>query len=186
MGRFIREAVENMDSALNISHRSFSDDQKSSINFNTSPTDSDTTLNNEKSEMKSSHEGNYNNNNDNNNNNTAFSDTWVDSSEGINKEVMPQNVPLRSRSVKKSKRRILSNSSDALKGSEGHAGSKMHCKAGTKMLIFSGHDSTMVPLLKAIGLYHGTYVKDVVCVMRVCCLIVIETHRENFITYGFN
>ena len=27
---------------------------------------------------------------------------------------------------------------------------------GTRMLIYSGHDSTMVPLLKAIGLYKGT------------------------------
>lgn len=29
---------------------------------------------------------------------------------------------------------------------------------GTKMLIYSGHDSTMVPLLKAIGLYNGNTV----------------------------
>jgi hypothetical protein len=28
-------------------------------------------------------------------------------------------------------------------------------QTGTKMLIYSGHDSTMVPLLKAIGLYNG-------------------------------
>jgi hypothetical protein len=29
--------------------------------------------------------------------------------------------------------------------------------AGTKILIYSGHDSTMVPLLGALGLYHGDW-----------------------------
>ena len=33
-------------------------------------------------------------------------------------------------------------------------------RSGTKMLIYSGHDSTMVPLLKAIGLYNGKIVRN--------------------------
>lgn len=33
--------------------------------------------------------------------------------------------------------------------------SSRRVNSGTKMLIYSGHDSTMVPLLKAIGLYNG-------------------------------
>ena len=182
MGRFIREAVENMDSALNITHKSGSDDQKSSININTSSTDGDITWNNERAEMRSSPEGS------NNNNHTAFSDTWVDSSEGANKVITPQSTtpidtPLKNRNDGQKRlkgtrnKRMLSNSSDALRGSDAHVINKMHCKAGTKMLIFSGHDSTMVPLLKAIGLYHGTYVKEVIRVMYLRYLILNQIYR---------
>jgi hypothetical protein len=37
--------------------------------------------------------------------------------------------------------------------------SSRRVNTGTKMLIYSGHDSTMVPLLKAIGLYNGNTVR---------------------------
>lgn len=157
MGRFIREAVENLDSALNISHRTFKDDQKSSIY--TSPTKNELPLNPERAAVKSSPE-------------VVNSDTWIDSGEGSNKYAAPQSgTPMdattrivgengKRNKRDRSKKRMLSNSSDAQRGSDGHSG-KMHCHAGTKMLIFSGHDSTMVPLLKAIGLYHGAYDKNI-------------------------
>jgi hypothetical protein len=47
-------------------------------------------------------------------------------------------------------------SRDSLGSSEGLKGGRRHVSPGARMLIYSGHDSTMVPLLKAIGLYRGT------------------------------
>ena len=42
-----------------------------------------------------------------------------------------------------------------LKSAEGAKGGRRSINPGTRMLIYSGHDSTMVPFLKAIGLYKG-------------------------------
>ena len=47
-------------------------------------------------------------------------------------------------------------SRDSAGSSEGLKGGRRHVSPGARMLIYSGHDSTMVPLLKAIGLYRGT------------------------------
>lgn len=47
-------------------------------------------------------------------------------------------------------------SRDAVGSTEGLRGGRRHVSPGARMLIYSGHDSTMVPLLKAIGLYRGT------------------------------
>jgi hypothetical protein len=47
-------------------------------------------------------------------------------------------------------------SRDSVGSSEGFKGGRRHVSPGARMLIYSGHDSTMVPLLKAIGLYRGT------------------------------
>lgn len=44
---------------------------------------------------------------------------------------------------------------DSIEGSKGGR-RDVSPSPGTRMLIYSGHDSTMVPLLKAIGLYKGT------------------------------
>ena len=44
---------------------------------------------------------------------------------------------------------------DSIEGSKGGR-RDVSPSPGTRMLIYSGHDSTMVPLLKAIGLYRGT------------------------------
>jgi hypothetical protein len=45
---------------------------------------------------------------------------------------------------------------DSVGSTEGLKGGRRHVSPGARMLIYSGHDSTMVPLLKAIGLYRGT------------------------------
>ena len=76
-------------------------------------------------------------------------DTTAKQKQSINTEKLDQQNYDSSKSIDHN---IFDNEMKNLSKSEFHS---KYVSTETKMLIYSGHDSTMVPLLRAIGLYHG-------------------------------
>lgn len=135
IGRFIREAVDNMDTAINYTTRSTqtSLSRSSSNGRRAARAMSENRENETASDSTDDIEtkGKSSSNNLTNITKASSEGTVMETVNRMNLMVDPS-------------------------GTEGvKSTSTRRVNSGTKMLIYSGHDSTMVPLLKAIGLYNG-------------------------------
>ena len=184
IGRFIGEAITNLDSATNytakedstisVNSRKLSDKIKNDVvrrqrfaehGTDTRPgTDSrvistddlasvasgtSTPTENGKSKNKNTNKHSSTNSNTDSTNVDTAVPTDIKQKQSINTEKLDQQNYNHSKSIDHN---IFDNEMKNLSKSEFHS---KYVSTETKMLIYSGHDSTMVPLLRAIGLYHG-------------------------------
>lgn len=146
IGRFIKEAVDDMDTALNFTAHSMSNlpvQMQKEQSSHSLPPSMDATL--ASSNIKAE--------------DSAVSAAAADVSqfdESIEDNENSSHITTASSGTGRQATSTKHTSRDALGSSEGLKGGRRHVSPGARMLIYSGHDSTMVPLLKAIGLYRGT------------------------------
>jgi hypothetical protein len=143
IGRFIREAVDNMDTAVNYTTRA------------TQPSPSRPQSHDAFTVLSSSgsRAGRFMSENREN-------ETDLDSTDDIRtKDISSINLTNVSKAAQGGPVQETVNRMNLMTNPIASEGTKSsnskRVQTGTKMLIYSGHDSTMVPLLKAIGLYNG-------------------------------
>jgi hypothetical protein len=142
IGRFIREAVDNMDTAINYTTRA------------TQPSPSQPHFHDAFSVLSSSgsRAGRFMSENREN-------ETDLDSTDDIRtKDISSINLTNVTKAAQGGVQETVNRMNlmtDPIAPEGTKSSNSRRVQTGTKMLIYSGHDSTMVPLLKAIGLYNG-------------------------------
>jgi hypothetical protein len=142
IGRFIREAVDNMDTAINYTTRA------------TQPSPSQPHSHDAFSVLSSSSSraGRFMSENREN-------ETDLDSTDDIRtKDISSINLTNVTKAAQGGVQETVNRMNlmtDPIAPEGTKSSNSRRVQTGTKMLIYSGHDSTMVPLLKAIGLYNG-------------------------------
>ena len=148
IGRFIKEAVDDMDTALNATAHPVGDllVQKEQSGYTLLPSTDAIMISSSETNATAAGVAGVDarslDENTENNKEEASQVTAASASSGARRKTI---------STSNKNRHIL----DSIEGLKG-ARRDVSPGPGTRMLIYSGHDSTMVPLLKAIGLYKGT------------------------------